>query len=183
MTEAASPTGPAKPPSRWPRVSLGRRTNFAGLVWLLLCVVCAVLGAVAGRPWWFGLASGTLFYLGVLVHETAHGLVGHVGCRQPWRALVIGDEHGLAAAYLDEPLDRPRTCRQQLAISAAGPIAEALFGLALVIGSGGFFLAPGMLSVIDGLLQLTLPIQGNDGKKVLTMLLRVMRGHGHQPWQ
>lgn len=121
--------------------------------------------------------------LATAVHEGGHVVVGR---RFGWRLARISVALRVGVLLVDD--DNEKTYREQLAVSAAGPIGTLIYGLALggmalLCGAGAapFFVVAGV-SILEGAGQLVIPTPNGDANKLWKCLWAVSRGRGREPY-
>ena len=122
--------------------------------------------------------------LATAFHESGHVIVGR---RFGWSCarICLGSR---VAVLLIEENDTDKTYRQQLAVSAAGPVGTLICGIvlgaaALLAGAGASpFLVVAVVSVIEGVLQLVVPTPKSDATNIWRCLWAMSQGRGREPY-
>lgn len=172
-----------------PQLRTGSGTRLAAGALALITGLFILAATVCELPWWQAPAATATFALGVLAHETGHGLAATARGLH-WTGLIFGAPGGgLAAAEITDPDHNPRTNLDQLLISISGPLTEILCGALVWALFGGLdpdsFLVgvAGACSVLDGAMQLLLvPVRISDGHKAATAAWRCLHHQAHHTW-
>lgn len=167
----------------WPRWERAERSGTAVGALVVVAIAFALFTWVVAAAWWYGPIAAAAFVLGFVGHEVAHGLVGMLR-GQIWEAVVFGASGGFVGVRLGSRDERPRTNIDQLLITVAGPLAEICWGLVIMLGAApnAPLVIAGQLSVLDGALQLLIPLPHSDGPRFYTAAGRLLRGRGTEAW-
>lgn len=150
------------------------------LLWLISFSLLLGTSKLLTGAWHAGwmAAAFALYVLGVVVHEAGHVVVGRVaGVRLAGIIVKAG-----AAVQLVPEL---RSARSQLAVYAAGPLAQFAYGTVLLVVSCGLSMVhfTAALVMLEAVLNLApVPFIPNlDGRKTFQCLVAIVRGQGHLP--